>query len=75
MVAVFAGIICLARLMMWALIVFLIAGRGAPPLNDLTPLSWGRRALGFFTLLILVLILAPMPHSLWDSANQSYPYL
>jgi len=62
-------------LMMWALIVFLIAGRGAPPLNDLTPLSWGRRALGFFTLLILVLILAPMPHSLWDSANQSYPYL
>jgi membrane-associated protease RseP (regulator of RpoE activity) len=62
-------------LMMWALIVFLIAGRGAPPLNDLTPLDWGRRALGFFTLLILVLILAPMPHSLWDSANQTCPYL
>jgi hypothetical protein len=29
-------------LMMWALMVFLIAGRGTPPLNDLTPLDTGR---------------------------------
>jgi membrane-associated protease RseP (regulator of RpoE activity) len=62
-------------LMMWAIIVFLIAGRGAPPLNDLTPLTAGRRVLGFLTLLILVLILAPMPHSLWDAANEACPYL
>jgi membrane-associated protease RseP (regulator of RpoE activity) len=62
-------------LMMWALIVFLIAGRGAPPLNDLAPLDGGRMVVGYIALLILMLILAPMPHSLWDSANDVCPYL
>ena len=63
-------------LMMWAIIVFLIAGRGAPPLNDLTPLDPGRQILGYLTLLILVLILAPIPHSLWrEIANEACPYL
>jgi membrane-associated protease RseP (regulator of RpoE activity) len=62
-------------LMMWALIVFLIAGRGAPPLNDVTPLDAGRIAVGYFAILILILILAPMPHSLWDSVSYICPYL
>jgi membrane-associated protease RseP (regulator of RpoE activity) len=62
-------------LMMWALIVFLIAGRGAPPLNDVTPLDTGRMMIGYVAILILVLILAPMPHSLWDTANDFCPYL
>lgn len=62
-------------LMMWALIVFFLAGRGAPPLNDVTPLDPVRLAVGYFALLILVLILAPMPHSLWDIANDVCPYL
>jgi Zn-dependent protease len=62
-------------LMMWALIVFLIAGRGTPPLNDLTPLDAGRMVVGYIAILILILILAPMPHSLWDSANDLCPYL
>jgi membrane-associated protease RseP (regulator of RpoE activity) len=63
-------------LMMWAIIVFLIAGRGAPPLNDLTPLDSGRQILGYVTLIILVLILAPMPHSLWhEVVNEACPYL
>jgi hypothetical protein len=63
-------------LMMWAIIVFLIAGRGAPPLNDLTPLDPGRQIVGYVALFILVLILAPMPHSLWrDVANEACPYL
>src|ERR1700722_2958643 len=62
-------------LMMWALIVFLIAGRGTPPLNDVTPLDAGRMAVGYFSLLILILILAPMPHSLWDIVNDVCPYL
>jgi membrane-associated protease RseP (regulator of RpoE activity) len=62
-------------LMMWALIVFLIAGRGAPPLNDLTPLDAGRMVVGYIAMLILILILAPMPHSLWDSASDVCPYL
>jgi membrane-associated protease RseP (regulator of RpoE activity) len=63
-------------LMMWAIIVFLIAGRGAPPLNDVTPLDPGRQIVGYLALFILVLILAPMPHSLWrDVANEACPYL
>jgi membrane-associated protease RseP (regulator of RpoE activity) len=62
-------------LMMWALIVFLIAGRGTPPLNDLTPLDTGRMVVGYIAMLILILILAPMPHSLWDSASDICPYL
>jgi membrane-associated protease RseP (regulator of RpoE activity) len=62
-------------LMMWALIVFLIAGRGTPPLNDLTTLDAGRLAVGYVAIMILVLILAPMPHSLWDSVNDVCPYL
>ena len=62
-------------LMMWALIVFFIAGRGAPPLNDVTPLDASRMVVGYFAMLILILILAPMPHSLWDIANDVCPYL
>jgi membrane-associated protease RseP (regulator of RpoE activity) len=62
-------------LMLWALIVFLIAGRGAPPLNDVTPLDSGRMVVGYIAMLILILILAPMPHALWDSANYICPYL
>ncbi len=62
-------------LMMWALIIFLIAGRGTPPLNDITPLDRGRMAVGYFALLILVLILAPVPRSLFDLATEACPYL
>jgi len=62
-------------LMMWALIVFFIAGRGTPPLNDVTPLDAGRMAVGYVAMLILILILAPMPHSLWDVATDVCPYL
>jgi Zn-dependent protease len=62
-------------LMMWALIVFFIAGRGSPPLNDVTSLDGVRTVVGYFALLILILILAPMPHSLWDIANDVCPYL
>jgi hypothetical protein len=51
------------------------AGRGTPPLNDVTPLDTGRMALGYAAVLILVVILAPMPHSLWDSSNHVCPYL
>ncbi|WP_259631803.1 site-2 protease family protein [Stieleria sedimenti] len=36
-------------LMLWAIIVFFIAGRGTPPLNDTTPVSTGRRWIGYAT--------------------------
>lgn len=62
-------------LRLWVLIVFLIGGRGSPPLNDVTPLDTGRVVLGYIAILILILILAPMPHSLWDVPNDVSPYL
>jgi membrane-associated protease RseP (regulator of RpoE activity) len=62
-------------LLMWALIVFFIAGRGTPPLNDLVPISPGRKWLGYATFAILVLILVPLPHSLWSEAGIYCPYV
>lgn len=46
-------------LIVWAVVVYLIAGRGAFPLNDVTPLSRGRRWLGFATFALLVMMLFP----------------
>ena len=62
-------------LMLWALIIFFLAGRGTPPLNDVTPLSPGRRALGYFAFLILLAILAPLPESFWRFAQIICPYM
>jgi membrane-associated protease RseP (regulator of RpoE activity) len=62
-------------LMMWAIIVFFIARRGTPPLNDLTPLNAGRRWLGYFSFLILAMILVPLPDSFWQTAKLHCPYL
>lgn len=62
-------------LMMWALIAFFLAGTGTPPLNDLTPISNGRRFLGYATFLILAGILVPLPHTLWPAAGIHCPYL
>ena len=62
-------------LMMWALIVFFIAGRGTPPLNDLTPVTPGRRWLGYAAFLILASILVPLPHRFWPAAGIHCPYL
>jgi len=47
------------------LIVFFFIGRGTPPLNDVSPITPGGRALGYLAFLILVLIVAPLPHALW----------
>jgi membrane-associated protease RseP (regulator of RpoE activity) len=62
-------------LLMWVLIVFFIAGRGTPPLNDLVPISAGRKWLGYATFAILILILVPLPHALWSEAGIYCPYV
>jgi membrane-associated protease RseP (regulator of RpoE activity) len=63
-------------LMMWALIVWFIAGtRDAPPLNDVTPLDLRRRALGWFAFLLLAAIMIPVPHALYPSFGIHCPYL
>jgi hypothetical protein len=63
-------------LMFWAFIVFFIAGtRDAPAANDLTPVGPPRRALGYFTFLLLLLIIVPVPHSLYETLSVHCPYL
>lgn len=62
-------------LFIWVLIVFFLAGRGTPPLNDMTPITGGRRWVGYATFLILLLIVAPLPHAFWSEAGIHCPYL
>ena len=52
-------------LMLWAIIVFFLARRASPPLNDITPLGRGRTLLGCFTFAILAMILIPFPQGWW----------
>ena len=64
-------------LMMWAIIIFFMAGRGMPPLNDVSPLPFGRKLLGIAAFVILALILIPMPEGLSspDSQDMRCPYV
>ena len=43
------------------LLFSLIGFHHSPPLNDVTPLSTGRRVLGFACLVLLVLLIPPVP--------------
>jgi hypothetical protein len=72
----FLGLFVWSGLLMWALIVYFIAGaKGAPPLNDVSRLGAGRLAIGAFAFVLLFLILAPVPHRLYDSLGIHCPYL
>ncbi len=62
-------------LFLWVIIIFFIAGRGMPPLDDVTPISKGRKCLGYVTFAILAMILLPLPHALWSSIGLHCPYL
>ncbi|HEY7090195.1 MAG TPA: site-2 protease family protein [Tepidisphaeraceae bacterium] len=59
----------------WALIVFFLAGRGTPPLNDVASIGRGRLAVGYLSFLILALILSPIPRALCERAGIMCPYL
>lgn len=69
------GLFVWPGLLMWAIIVFFIAGRSAPPMDDITLLAPSQRWLGYAAFGILVLILAPLPHSLWSAAGIHCPYM
>jgi Zn-dependent protease len=60
-------------LMMWAFIVFFIAG--TPAANDVTPLDTSRQALGYFAFVLPALILVPVPHSLYGNFGIHCPYV
>jgi hypothetical protein len=63
-------------LMFWALIVFFIAGtRDAPAANDLTPVGPPRKALRHFTFLLLLLIIVPVPYSLYEAISVYWRHL
>jgi len=63
-------------LMMWAIIVWFIAGtRDVPALDDITPLNPPRRALGWFAFLLLAAIIIPVPHALYPTFGIHCPYL
>jgi membrane-associated protease RseP (regulator of RpoE activity) len=63
-------------LLMWAIIVFFIAGRPTPPLNDLTRVTPVRRVVGVLAFVILALILIPMPQAMGATEDaMRCPYL
>lgn len=72
----FLGLFVWSGLLTWAFIVYFVAGcKGMPPLNDVTPLSLRRQAVGIFAFVLLVLILMPVPHRLYDALAIHCPYL
>jgi len=49
----------------WGFLIFLLVGfHHSPPLDDVTPLTPGRRLLGVLCLLLLVLLIPPVPISI-----------
>jgi membrane-associated protease RseP (regulator of RpoE activity) len=73
---VFLGLFVWSGLLTWAFIVYFIAGgKGLPPLNDISRMGVGRLAIGAFALVLLFLILAPVPHRLYDALGIHCPYL
>jgi membrane-associated protease RseP (regulator of RpoE activity) len=63
-------------LMVWAFIVFFIAGtHDAPAANDVTPVGLPRKLLGYFSFLLLLLIIVPVPHSFFEKMGIHSPYL
>ena len=62
-------------LFLWVILIFFIAGRGVPPLDDLTPINPGRRWLGYAAFAVLLAILLPVPHALWGGLGIHCPYL
>jgi membrane-associated protease RseP (regulator of RpoE activity) len=71
----FLGLFVWRGLLTWAIIAFFMAGQPTPPLNDLTPLTVGRRWLGYLTLGLLLLIMVPLPPELWPAAGLHCPYV
>jgi membrane-associated protease RseP (regulator of RpoE activity) len=73
---VLLGVFVWSGLLLWAVIVYVVAGtRGAAPLDDQTPLDPRRRALAWASFAILALILLPFPHALSRGLGLHCPYL
>jgi membrane-associated protease RseP (regulator of RpoE activity) len=67
-IATFVGLLALgtitgaANWFVWAFLLFFVMGfQHQPPLDDVSPLSPGRYAIGFLCLILLVLLVPPVP--------------
>ena len=70
------GLFVWSGLLFWALLIYLIAGTSdVPPLNDVSRVGRGRVALGAATFALLLLILLPVPHALYEAFGIHSPYL
>jgi membrane-associated protease RseP (regulator of RpoE activity) len=47
--------------LIWALFALITGLQHPQPLNDITPLDWGRRLVGLFTLGLFILLITPRP--------------
>jgi hypothetical protein len=54
-------------LLLFAFIAVLIAGRPSPALDGITPIGIWRNIAGVIAMLVLVMIFAPMPESVYTS--------
>ena len=63
-------------LMFWTFIVFFVVGTHDSPLaNDVAPVGLPRQVLGYFPFLLLLLIIVPVLHSLYEAVGLHCPYL
>lgn len=70
------GLFVWSGLLVWAFIVYFIAGRkGMPPLNNVSRLDLRRQAVGWFAYAILAAILMPVPHAFFEQLGIHCPYL
>lgn len=58
---VVAGLTLWSGWLTYALFALLTGLRHAPPLNDITPLGWGRRLVGLATLVLFFVLITPRP--------------
>ena len=73
---VLLGLFVWSGLLYWAFIAFFIAGgKGLPPTNDVSELDASRQALGVFAFALLVAILLPVPHGLYETLGITCPYV
>lgn len=69
------GLFVWSGLLFWAILIYFIAGtEDAPPLNAVSPLGRGRLVLGAATFALLLLIVVPVPHALYETFGIHCPY-
>jgi len=61
---ILAGLTIFPSLLFFSFLVFLTGLRHPPPGNDITPLNWTRKLIGFGTIVLFFLIATPVPFTI-----------